>query len=318
MAGAVTSAADQRAQHVRDVRSFNRFYTAYVGALGDGHLGSPYGLTEARVLYEIANDPDATETLDLRRRLGLDPSYLSRILARFQRDGLVVKQRAEHDARRQLVTLTDDGRATFAQLDERAAADIGNHLDALGEEEQRELVEALGTVRRLLTKTPPEGYELRPLRPGDLGWVVQRNGAIYAQEYGWDLTYEALVARIVADYADNLQPEKENAWIAEVGGRPAGCVFCVRSKDAPDTTAQLRLLLVEPFARGMGIGSRLTDECLRFAREAGYERMVLWTNDVLASARRIYQRAGFELLESEPHHSFGHDLVGQYWGLNLA
>lgn len=308
----------QREQHVRDIRSFNRFYTAYVGALGDGHLGTPYGLTEARVLYEIANDAESTETLDLRHRLGLDPSYLSRILARFQRDGLVVKQRASHDARRQLVTLTEAGRATFAELDQRAAADIGAHLDSLAEEEQRELVAALSTVRRLLTKTPPKGYDLRALRPGDLGWVVQRNGAIYAQEYGWDQTYEALVARIVADYADNLQPEKENAWIADVGGRPAGCVFCVRSKEEPDTTAQLRLLLVEPFARGMGIGSRLTAECLRFAREAGYERIVLWTNDVLASARRIYQRAGFELLESEPHHSFGHDLVGQYWGKSFV
>ena len=300
---------------VAKVRSFNRFYTAIIGVLDEGLLDSPYTLTEARVIFELAQR-DSSEVVALRRELGLDAGYLSRILARFEADGLITRSRAVEDARRQLVRLTDSGRHAFAALDASSAGQIHGLLGRLADAEQRELLAAMETIRRLVAKAPgTEQPVLRAFQPGDLGWVVQRHGALYAAEYGWDETFEALVARIVADYVDHRQADRECAWIAEVDGEPAGCVFCVR-KD--EITAQLRLLLVEPAARGLGIGTRLVDECVRFARAAGYRRLVLWTNSVLADARRIYERAGFQLVESEPHHSFGRDLVGQYWSLELA
>jgi DNA-binding MarR family transcriptional regulator/GNAT superfamily N-acetyltransferase len=275
---------------------------------------TPYSLTEARVLFELAQR-EATEVADLRQALAVDAGYLSRILARFQADRLVVRERSAADGRRQVIRLTDQGRAAFATLDRRSAEEIGGLLAKLTEEDQRRLVGAMAVIREVIEPAPrPDAYLLRPPRPGDLGWVVQRHGARYAEEYGWDETFEALVARIVADYADHRDPEREHAWIAEVDGVPAGCVFCTR-KD--DTTAQLRLLLVEPQARGLGIGGRLVEECLRFARRAGYQQIMLWTNDVLADARRIYQRAGFTLVDEDPHHSFGHDLVGQHWTRKL-
>lgn len=309
------AAAPVAADRVAAVRAFTRFFTAIIGVLDEGLLRSPYSLTEARVIFELAQT-DRTEVVQLRRSLGLDPGYLSRMLARFETDGLVVRERSGSDARRQVIGLTTTGREVFAMLDSRSAEQVATLLSDLSEGDQRRVVEAMETVRAVLGSTPrPGDYDIRRLRPGELGWVVQRHGVLYAEEYGWDDTFEALVARIVADYVDDRDPRREAAWIAEAGGQPVGCVFCVRGDD--DATAKLRLLLVEPAARGMGIGGRLVDECIRFARSAGYRTLTLWTNDVLVAARRIYQRAGFELVEENEHHSFGHDLVGQYWRLEL-
>jgi DNA-binding MarR family transcriptional regulator/GNAT superfamily N-acetyltransferase len=299
---------------VAAVRAFNRFYTARIGVLRDGVLRTPHSLTEARVLYELGHR-EVTEVADLRRDLDIDAGFLSRLLARLQSHGLVARERSTDDARRQRIRLTEDGDAAFAELDRRSAEEIGAVLDALSEDDQKRLVAAMDTVRDVLTDAPPAvGFVLRSPRPGDLGWIVQRHGALYAQQYGWDESFEALVARIVADYAEAHDPRREAAWIAEVDGEPAGCVFCVRRED---DVAQLRLLLVDPRARGRGIGARLVDECLRFARHAGYARITLWTNDILHEARRLYERAGFELVESAPHHSFGHDLVEQTWARAL-
>lgn len=299
---------------VAAVRWFNRFYTDVIGVLREGLLHTPYSLTEARVIFELAQRQE-TEVADLRRTLDIDAGYLSRILARFEADGLAQRQRSAADGRRQVIRLTEQGRAAFETLDARSAEEVHALLSQLSEEDQRRLVGAMAVIRDVLEQSRrPDAYVLRPLRPGDLGWVVHRHGVVYAEEYGWDETFEALVARIVADYVDHRGPQRENVWIAEVDGAPAGCVFCVK-KD--DTVAQLRLLLVEPAARGLGIGARLVEECIRFARRAGYEEIMLWTNDVLEDARRIYERAGFELVEEEKHHSFGHDLVGQNWSHKL-
>ncbi|HEY7488937.1 MAG TPA: helix-turn-helix domain-containing GNAT family N-acetyltransferase [Streptosporangiaceae bacterium] len=296
------------------VRAFNRFYTNVIGVLNEHLVRSPYSLTEARVIFELAHRP-ATEVTTLRRELDLDAGYLSRLLARFDADGLITRERSATDARRQIIRLTDAGRAAYAVLGERTDDQVRALLAPLTEEDRRRLVAAMDTIEGVLAEAGrPDAYVLRPLRPGDFGWVVHRHGVLYAEEYGWDATFEALVARIVADYIDKHDPRRENAWIAEVDGDPVGCVFCVQRDD---TTAQLRLLLVEPSARGMGIGARLVDECLAFARRAGYRSMMLWTNDVLAAARRIYQRAGFQLAEQGGHHSFGHDLVEQVWHRDL-
>lgn len=303
------------AERVAAVRAFTRSYTAVLGVLDEGLLQSPYTLTEARVIFELAQR-DITEVPDLRRSLGLDGGYLSRILARFEADGLVARRRSGADARRQVVRLTPAGRDVYEVLDARSTDQVTGLLSRLGDEEQQRLVDAMASIGDLLGEPPRRAaaYLVRSLRPGDLGWVVHRHGVLYAQEYGWDQTFEALVARIVASYVDKRDPRRENAWIAEVDGRPVGCVFCVHKDDA---TAQLRLLLVEPSVRGMGIGARLVDECVRFARMAGYGALTLWTNDVLAAARHLYERAGFRLVEEEQHRSFGHDLVGQNWTLDL-
>jgi DNA-binding MarR family transcriptional regulator/GNAT superfamily N-acetyltransferase len=301
----------QKADPVAAVRAFNRFYTGRIGVLGDGFLRTQHSLTEARVLYELG-DREVVEVADLRRDLDIDAGYLSRLLSRLEEQALVTRERSQDDGRRQRVRLTDDGAAAFAELDRRSAAEIGELLDGLGEERRQRLVAAMQVIAGLLDDDPRAdgAVVLRAPNPGDYGWIVHRHGAQYAEEYGWDETFEALVARIVADYAEHHDPRREAAWIAEVDGEPAGCVLCVRKDDA---TAQLRLLLVDPGARGRGIGGRLIDECLRFARRAGYEQIVLWTNDVLHDARRLYERAGFELVESGAHHAFGHDLVEQTW-----
>jgi GNAT superfamily N-acetyltransferase len=252
---------------------------------------------------------------DLRAELDIDAGYLSRILTRFEAAGLVIRERSPDDGRRQLIRLTATGRMAFRTLDSRSAEEVRELLAPLTNREQRRLLEAMATIRQILGPRRREpSIELRPPRSGDLGWVVRRHGVLYAEEYGWDESFEALVARIVADYVDHRDPGREAAWIAELDGEPVGCVFCVKREEK---VAQLRLLLVEPEARGRGVGRRLVDECLRFARAAGYEEMVLWTNDVLDAARRIYERTGFELKEEEPHHSFGHDLVAQIWWRSL-
>jgi DNA-binding MarR family transcriptional regulator/N-acetylglutamate synthase-like GNAT family acetyltransferase len=302
--------------HVDAVREFNRFYTNVIGVLHEGLLDSAYSLTEARVLFELAQR-DVTELVELRRAIDVDAGYLSRILTRFEADGLVTRKRSAADGRRQQLRLTARGRRAFATLDRQSSAQVGQLLESLPADAQRRLVASMQAIRDVLHErddASTRAVVLRALGPGDYGWVVERHGALYASEYGWDETFEALVARIVAGYIEEHDPKREAAWVAEVDGERAGCVFCVR-KDA--RTAQLRLLLVDPSARGSGLGTRLVDECLRFARRARYRRMVLWTNDVLRDARRIYDRAGFTLVGEEPHHSFGHDLVGQTLALDL-
>jgi DNA-binding MarR family transcriptional regulator/N-acetylglutamate synthase-like GNAT family acetyltransferase len=296
-------------QAIAEVRAFNRFYTNLIGVLDEGLVDSPFSVTEARVLYELAHGAP-TEVAELRRVLDVDSGYLSRILARFEESGLVRKQPSTSDARKRVIALTAQGRKAFAALDDNTVDQISGLLDGVTEVDARRLTAAMATIREVLERRPKaESSLFRPLLPGDLGWVVARHGARYAQEYGWDQTFEALVAKILADYAADPDP-RQAGWIAEVDGEPVGCIFCTR-KD--EDTAQLRLLLVEPAARGTGIGGRLVDQCLRFARDAGYREIMLWTNDVLADARRIYQRAGFELEHEAPHHSFGKDLVEQVW-----
>jgi DNA-binding MarR family transcriptional regulator/predicted GNAT family acetyltransferase len=305
------------AGRVEAMRAFTRFYTSVLEVLGEGLLHTPYSVAEARTIFELAQR-DATPVADLRCELRLDAGYLSRITARLESDGLVTRRRHEGDGRRQVLGLTERGREVFATLDARSAEQVAGLLSGLDDAAQREVVEAMDAIRAALGGADAgravRAVILRPPGPGDLGWVVGRHGAVYAAEYGWDATFEGLVASIVGEFAAGHDPAREAAWIAEVDGEPAGCVFCV-ARDT--TTAQLRLLLVEPSARGLGIGARLVDECLRFARLAGYRSIALWTNDVLVSARRIYEAAGFRLVEEEPHHSFGADLVGQTWSRDL-
>ena len=300
---------------VEDVRGFNRFYTRVLGLLRPDLAGSSFGLTEARVLFELAHRDDVAVS-ELRRDLDLDAGYLSRILSGFSTSGLVAREKSAADGRRQVVRLTADGQRAFAELDQLQAGAIATMLAPLNEGQRAELVTSMGRIRRTLGDEPHwRGLVLRPPAPGDLGWVVERHGYRYAAEYGWDTTFEALVARIVADFAERDDSKREAAWIAELDGERVGCVFCTAA-DAKDT-ARLRLLIVEPSARGAGVGTRLVDECLLFARRAGYRRITLWTNDVLVAARRIYERAGFRCDRREPHHSFGHDLVGEYWSRDL-
>jgi DNA-binding MarR family transcriptional regulator/N-acetylglutamate synthase-like GNAT family acetyltransferase len=302
-------------RRIAAVRRFTRFYTQRIGVLQEGLLRTRFSLTEGRVLYELANRAQPTAS-ELARDLGLDAGYLSRILRGFERQGLLRRAAAKSDGRASLLSITDKGRKAFAPLNARSREEIGAMLRPLPASEQASLVDAMGAVERLLgakaeSRAP---YVLRPPAPGDMGWVVSRHGALYAQEYGFDETFEALVAEIVARFVQSFDARRERCWIAEKDGDNVGAVFVV-GKSA--TVAQLRLLLVEPKARGLGIGARLVDETLRFARQAGYRRIVLWTQSNLAAARAIYQKAGFRLARSERHHSFGHDLVGEYWERKL-
>ncbi len=306
---------DDLATRIDAVRRFNRFFTRRIGVLREGLLHTPYSLTEARILFEISHRDDLTAS-DLSRELGLDPGYLSRILARLGRRGLIDKVRSETDGRRRLLSLTSEGKDAFSLLDARSREEVAEMLGELSEGDQRRLLEAMRTIESVLTRgfKFSEPFFLRQHEPGDMGWVVHRHGVLYAREYGWDERFEALVAQIVADFINNHDPAKERCWIAEMSGERVGCVFVVR---ASDTVAKLRLLLVEPGARGLGLGTRLVEECIRFARSRGYETLTLWTNSVLDAARRIYEEQGFKLVEEEEHHSFGHDLVGQNWELAL-
>ena len=303
---------------IEAVRRFNRFWTRRIGVLRDGLLHTPHSLTEARLLFEIANRDGATAS-ELSRELGLDPGYLSRTLARLEGQGLVARTPSEADARRRHLSLTPEGREAFSLLDARSREEVSGLLEDLSERDRQRLVEAMGTIEGILTEGGAgfkfsEPFFLRAHEPGDMGWIVHRHGMLYAEEYGWDERFEALVARICADFINDYNPARERCWIAEAGGERVGSVLLVEESEE---VAKLRLLLVEPKARGLGLGTRLVEECIRFARSHGYVKLTLWTNSVLHSARRIYEEHGFELVEEEEHHSFGKGLIGQNWELVL-
>lgn len=308
--------ADSLDAQVAAVRRFNRLYTRRMALLDEGHLHSPFSLTEVRVLYELANRPDPTAA-EIGRELALDAGYLSRMLRGFEGQGLVERLPSPADARQQLLRLTERGRAAFADLNARAHADVAALLQTLDDADRARLVDALGTVESLLgaRSEPGPPYVLRPPRSGDYGWIVERHGALYAREYAWDARFEALVAEVVAGFIRTFDPAWERCWIAERGGQNVGCVFVMRKSE---TVAQLRLLLVDPSARGLGLGKRLVRECTEFAREKGYRSIVLWTNSVLDAARHIYQAEGYRLTSEETHNHFGVDMVGQYWELDLG
>jgi DNA-binding MarR family transcriptional regulator/GNAT superfamily N-acetyltransferase len=302
-------------QRVAAIRRFNRFYTAKIGVLREGLLESAFTLAEARVLYELAHREKPT-AVELCKDLGLDPGYLSRILRGFERRALLTKEPSSRDGRRNLLSLTPQGLAAFAPLDARSREEISALLGALSQSEQQRLAAAMQTIERLLgmpseAKAP---YLLRPHRPGDMGWIVHRQAVLYAEEYHWDEQFEALVAEIAAKFIRNFDGKRERCWIAERDDEIVGSGFLVRKTE---TVAQLRMLYVEPAARGLGIGARLAAECVRFARQVGYRKVTLWTNSILLAARHIYEKAGFRLVAEEPHHSFGHDLVSEVWELKL-
>jgi DNA-binding MarR family transcriptional regulator/GNAT superfamily N-acetyltransferase len=303
---------------VQTVRRFNRFYTKQIGVLNDGLLQSPFSLAEVRVLYEVAHRERPT-AVQLANELALDDGYLSRILRTFRKRGLIARTPAETDRRQRLLALTPRGRSVFASLNARSDNQVATMLRELSPSDQDRLVDAMRTIESLLLRdgsAPADRapYLLRQHRPGDMGWVVYRHGVLYSQEYGWDERFEALVAGIVAQFIEQFDPKRERCWIAEKDGDNVGSVFLVKHTTA---VAKLRLLLVEPTARGLGIGQRLVDECVRFARQAGYRKITLWTNSVLHAARRIYERTGFVLVKEEPHRHFGEGLVGQTWDLRL-
>ncbi|MFW6088809.1 MAG: bifunctional helix-turn-helix transcriptional regulator/GNAT family N-acetyltransferase [Gemmatimonadota bacterium] len=305
-------------RRIADVRRFNRFYTRQIGVLREGLLESPFSLTEVRVLHELAHHDETTAT-HLSAELDLDAGYLSRILRRFQDDGLVETRPSEADGRRKLLSLTERGMETYAPLSAASNREIEAMLGRLSDPEQRRLIDAMRDIEELLGAEPEHrvAYILRPHQPGDMGWVVHRHGVLYNREYGWDERFEALVAEIVATFVHTYDPRRDRCWIAEKDGENVGCVFLVHHPER-EGVARLRLLLVEPKARGLGIGKRLVHECTRFARRAGYDRITLWTNSVLDAARHIYIAEGYELVDEKPHHSYGHDLVGQTWELDLA
>ena len=302
-------------KQVNAIRAFNRFYTRKIGVL-DGMASSPFSLAEARVLYELANRRQPTAT-DIRKGLGLDAGYMSRMLRDFERRKFVTRKRSEKDERQRFLSLTSKGRSAFAPLDARSNRDVAAMLEDLSPTERRQLVDSVQTVRRLLgdLAEAKTSYLLRPHQPGDMGWIVHRQAILYADEYGWDGTYEALAAEIVAQFIKNYDPKCEHAWVAEKDGERVGAVFVAKGSDQ---IVRLRLLHVERQARGLGIGKRLVEECIRFARQVGYEKMTLWTQSILNAARHIYKNAGFQVVHEEKHHSFGKDLTAETWELNLT
>ena len=299
---------------VNEIRAFNRFYTRKIGVL-DGMASRPFSLAEARVLYELAHREQPTAT-DIRKELGLDAGYLSRIIRGFERRKLVARAQSKTDERQKFLSLTPKGQKVFAPLDERSNRDVAAMIEKLAPAERGRLLDAVQTIRTLLGDRPEPRtpYLLRQHQPGDMGWVVQKQGILYVREYGWDETFEALVAEIVAKFIKEYDPKRERCWIAEKDGAQVGAVFAVKGSDE---VAKLRLLHVEPEARGLGIGKRLVEECVRFARQAGYKKMTLWTQSILYAARHIYEQTGFRLVREEKHHSFGKDLTGETWELEL-
>lgn len=300
---------------VDQVRRFNRFYTRQIGLLGKGYLDSPFTLAEVRVLYELAHrkSPAASE---IAKALSLDPGYLSRMLLGFHKRGYLARSAADDDGRRQHLSLTKKGRAALGELEMKSEAGISAMLESISNEDQNRLTAAMAAIEGVLGEPAPSNapYLLRAHRPGDMGWVIHRHGVLYAQEYGFDERFEALVARIAAEFVEKFDPKREHCWIAERDGVIVGSVFLVKKSDR---VAKLRLLLVEPSARGLGIGRRLVEECVRFARQAGYRKITLWTQSTLDAARHIYHQAGFQLMKRERHRSFGQALVGETWEFTL-
>ncbi len=298
-------------------RHFNRMYTRYIGTLNEGLLNSEYSLAEARVLYELATRiaPKASE---IAEGLGMDPGYLSRLLGKFERDGLLQKKTSEQDGRYAELTVTARGRSVFKKLNALSDEQARTALQGLPPTARTELIHCMGSIESILMQVDRRRlpYVLRPHRVGDMGWIVYREGLGYAEQYGWDETFEALAAKIVSEFVANFEPSRERCWIAEIDGQNVGHVFLVKHPSQPHT-AKLRLLFVEPSVRGTGLGHALVNECVRFARTAGYRKIGLWTQSILTAAHRIYERAGFHLVKEEPHHSFGHDLIGQEWELEL-
>ena len=303
------------AQRVAAVRRFNRFYTQHLGVLHDSWLDSPFSLTQARVLYEIRQRYRATAS-DIGRDLGLDAGYLSRILRRFHKGGLIRKDISPDDGRQSLLSITARGRKAFEPLEARTEQQVGEVLGRLAAPEQDHLVSAMRVIETMIAPVPKPDSKiiLRDPRPGDLGWVVARHAELYAQEYNWGGNFEGICAQIVADFASKYDPACERGWIAEMDGCNVGCVFLVKDSEK---VARLRLLLVDPAARGRGLGKKLTEECVRFAREAGYTSITLWTHRVLTAARHIYEKAGFRLTSSEKRKSFGKQVVSEIWDLKF-
>ncbi len=305
------------------VRHFNRFYTRLIGTLDEGLLQSPLSLAEARVLYEIANRTQPTAS-SIAVDLGLDMGYLSRILRSFTASKLINRRSSPNDRRQTLLSLTAAGRRQFNELNQRSATQVHQLLAPLTPAQHHSLVNAMASIEGLLNPQaqPPLPFILRSHRPGDMGWIIERHSILYSTEYGWDVRFEALVARIAADFIDNFDADRERCWIADRNGERLGCVLLVQDKEKapkakPVATARLRLLLVEPSARGLGLGRTLVQQCTSFARSVGYKRIVLWTNSVLYAARHIYKQEGYRLVSEKPHTSFGKSLVGQTWQLDL-
>ena len=306
---------NRSADRVATVRAFNRLYTGVIGVLDEGPADAEYSLSEARVIFELAQQ-DQTQVTDLRKRLDLDAGYASRLLARLEGRGLLTRERSDEDARHQIVRLTENCRKAFAVLDERSVGRIGTLLGRFGDDEQRRLLGAMDTITSLVGERAADPtLVLRPPRPGDFGWVVHRHGALYSREYGWDERFEALVARVVAEYVDRRGDPRQAGWIAELDGERVGSIFCMPAEDG--VTAKLRMLLLETAARGRGVGKRLVTECVEFARAAGYPAMELWTVSLLEAARAIYRKAGFQLVSEETITGFGYELTGQTWRLEL-
>ena len=303
--------------HISSIREFNRFFTRQIGLLREGLLHTPYSLTEARILFEIAHRNDLTAA-ELCRELGLDAGYLSRILSRFEEQGQLEKFPSSVDRRQLLLRLTAKGQKTFGFLDQRSRDEVSEMLKDLSDEDRHRLLASMKSIETILTKNRTSKFSgsfyLRPPEPGDLGWIIYRHGYIYARDYGWDSRFEALVAQIMSDYITNFNPVRERCWIAEMDGEIVGSIFLVR---IDDSTAKLRLLLVEQKARGLGLGTRLVEECIRFARKVGYQKITLWTNSVLVEARHIYQKTGFQLMKQEDAPNFGKELVSETWELDL-
>jgi DNA-binding MarR family transcriptional regulator/GNAT superfamily N-acetyltransferase len=310
-------ATRQRDQRIAAVRGFNRFYTRQIGVLRKTFLDSPYSLGEARVLYEIASRRAPTAS-DIARALDLDAGYLSRVLRNFEKRGLISRKTSEKDARQSHLALTARGRKTFAPIEQRSQDGVAETLATLKPEEQARLIDAMDTIQTLLageTRSKPEGKPvLREPRFGDFGWIVSRHAEIYAQEYNWGEPFEGVCAQIVADFANKNDPKRERCWIAELNGENVGAIMLVRDSDE---VARIRLLIVDPKARGLGLGQRLVDECVAFARRARYRKITLWTHSVLTAARHIYEKAGFTLTSSEPRHTWGQDVVAEFWDLDL-
>jgi DNA-binding MarR family transcriptional regulator/predicted GNAT family acetyltransferase len=302
-------------EHIKAIRHFNRFFTRQIGVLREGLLHSPFSLTEARIIFELANRDNLTAS-DLGKELGLDAGYVSRILNKLAQQNLIEKKPSDRDGRQRLINLTGEGREAFSLLDNRSNDEISEMLNELSESDRIRLIDAMHTIEGILGHglKYAEPFYLRHHEAGDMGWVIHQHGLLYKQEYGWDESFEALVAQICADFINNYDPQQERCWIAEMQGERVGSIFCVRESDE---VAKLRLLLVHPKARGWGLGTRLVEECIRFARRSGYQKLTLWTNDVLVEARHIYEKKGFQLVEEEAHRNFGHDLVGQNWDLIL-